>query len=213
MNILILGANGKIGSLTVNRFLKNGDRVIAYVRRRDSVDTTDSNLEIVEGNLDNSVLIESLIKRTDAVVSTLGPHMDMSRKIKSTPISDAHETIIRLMKKNNKKRFITIGTTTIQSKTDIKHYSNTILPIIPKILFPTGYYEYRKIGQIISDSDIDWTVVRFLDPKGKHKSNSYNVTLEGRSNKTLISRENIADFIFKVTNQQLYIKQMPLIYR
>jgi hypothetical protein len=139
--------------------------------------------------------------------------MDMSRKIISTPISDDHETIIRLMKKNNKKRFITIGTTTIQSKTDIKHYSNTILPIIPKILFPTGYYEYRKIGQIISDSDIDWTVVRFLDPKGKHKSNSYNVTLEGRSNKTLISRENIADFIFKVTNQQLYINQMPLIYR
>ncbi len=212
MNIFLLGANGGIGSLILNKALNNGDQVTAYVRKAGSIESKHKNLTVVVGNLQNEKLIKSIISDTDIVISALGPSMDMSRKVKSTPIAIAHKTILKIMQDLNKTRFITIGTTTIKAKTDVKHFSNTILPLIPKLLFPTGYAEYRKIGELINKSDLDWTVVRFLDPKAKHKNSKYQVVLDGKTSKTKISRENIANFVYKVAKEKSYIRQMPLIF-
>lgn len=212
MDILLLGANGGIGLHILKKALNNGDNVIAYVRRENSITFEHEHLNVTVGNLDNEALLKSLINKVDIVISALGPAMDMSRKVKSTPLADAHKMILDYMKDIGKNRFITIGTTTIQATADVKHYSNTLLPLIPKILFPTGYKEYRKIGEIINLSSIDWTVVRFLDPKAKHIDTNYQVTLDGKTTKTKISRENIANFVYKVAIENSYIHQMPLIF-
>ncbi len=212
MKILLLGANGGIGTHILKIALENGENVIAYVRRKEAIDIKHERLSIVVGNLQNEKLLEPLIKDADVVISALGPAMDMSRKVKSTPLADAHEMVLRIMKKWGRKRFITIGTPTVQGKDDVKHFSNTILPIIPKILFPTGYVEYRKMGEIMNQSDLDWTVVRFLDPKAKHKNDNYQVRLDGKSTKFKISRKNIANFVYKVASENLYIRQMPIVF-
>lgn len=212
MKTLIIGANGAIGKLVLEEMLQHDHSVFAYVRKKNSIKNSHKNLTIIEGNLQDAQILESSIQQVDVVISTLGPHMDMSRKVKSTPIADGHRLIIKLMQKHGKKRFITMGTPTIQFKDDVKHYSNTLLPWIPRILFPTGYKEYRLIGEIMSASNIDWTVVRFLDPKAKHINNNYEVRLDGKTTKTMISRENIAHFIHKVVSENLYLRQMPLIF-
>ena len=192
--------------------MRGGDEVVAYVRREKAIELVHNNLTVVVGDLKNKPLIESLVKKTDVVISALGPAMDMSRKVKSTPLANAHEMILNIMEKVGKKRFVTIGTTTIKFKDDVKHYSNTLLPIIPKILFPTGYVEYRKIGEIVNESKLDWTVVRFLDPNAKHVNNTYQVTLNGKTNKIKVSRQNIANFVYKVASENLYIQKMPLVF-
>lgn len=213
MKILLFGANGAIGVHLLNKSLNNGDHVIAYVRRENAIKEKHENLEVVVGDLQNEKLIETLIARTDVVISTLGPHMSMARKIKSTPISDVHASIIKLMEKHGKKRFITIGTTTLNWENDVKHYSNTLLTLFPKILWPTAYLEQKKIAKIIPESNLDWTVVRFIDPKAKHNNNNeYRVSLEGKTTSISISRENIASFIHKVASEGTYVKQMPLIF-
>jgi putative NADH-flavin reductase len=212
MKTLIIGANGAIGKLVLEEMLRHNHSIFAYVRKKDSIKTSHKNLTIIEGNLQDGQKLESSIQQVDVVISALGPHMDMSRKVKSTPIADGHKLIIRLMQKHNKKRFITMGTPTIQFKDDVKHYTNTLLPWIPRILFPTGYKEYRLIGEIMNSSDLDWTVVRFLDPKAKHINNNYEVRLDGKTTRLMISRENIAHFINKVASEDLYIRQMPLIF-
>ena len=212
MKIFLLGANGAIGSLILNKALNNGDSVIAYVRRNDAIQLKHKNLKVVVGDLQNEDLIRTSISESEVIISALGPLMDMSRKVKSTPISDAHTLLLRLMKQLGKNRFITMGTTTIKAKGDVKHFSNTLLPIIPKIVFPTGYVEYRKIGEIMNGSDLDWTVVRFLDPNAKHKNDNYRVTMDGKTSKIKISRQNIANFVYKVASEELYLRQMPLIF-
>jgi len=212
MKIFLLGANGAIGSLILNKALNNGDVVTAYVRKIDSLQLTHKNLTVVVGNLENETLIRTNILEADIVISGLGPSMDMSRKVKSTPIANVHDMILKIMEEVNKVRFITIGTTTMKAQTDVKHFSNTILPLIPKLLFPTGYAEYIKMGGIMRKSKLDWTVVRFLDPNAKHKSDNYRVALDGKTNKTKISRENIANFVYKVATENTFIRQMPLIF-
>jgi hypothetical protein len=89
------------------------------------------------------------------VISTLGPVMDMSIKVKSIPLAYVHTLILNIFKGMDEKRFITIGTTTIKTKEDVKHFSNTFLPLIAKLLFPTGYAEYRKIGEILNQTNLN----------------------------------------------------------
>jgi hypothetical protein len=79
-------------------------------------------------------------------------------------------------------------------------------------LFPTGYAEYRKIGEILNQTNLNWTVVRFLVPNSKHENDNYRVTLDVKTSKTKISRENIANFVYKVASENLYIRQIPLAF-
>ena len=212
MNILLLGANGAIGVHVLNKALSNGDKVVALVRRKESLTQKHKNLMVHVGNIDNTNLLDSLIAQVDVVISTLGPPMDMARKVKSTPIADAHQLILKSMQKHGKKRFVTIGTPTVQAKEDVKHFSNVVLPLIPRILFPTGYQEYRKMGRIMSQSDLDWTVVRFLDPNSKHDNQEIEVNHEGKARKVKISRKDIASFTYKIALENSFLRKMPMIF-
>lgn len=91
----------------------------------------------------------------------------MSRKISELPIARAHQTIISVMENSNCKRFITLGTPTVRAKED-KNQLITLLPgCMAKVLFPTGYKEMKVIENLINQSDIDWTVIRIINPNTK----------------------------------------------
>ena len=211
MKITIFGANGAIGTHVVNNALQHGNEVTAYVRRADAMDIKHENLEVVVGDLQDRKQIEKAIVGTDIVISTLGPYMETSRVVKDTPISSGYEVIIELMKKLNKKRLITIGTPTYRNDGDRKDFNNVLFPFILKHVFPVTHFKSQRMGRIIKKSGLDWTVIRFIDPKIKHKDKPVVVTLDGTTKKTRISRESIASFIYKVASENLYIQQMPTV--
>ena len=176
MKLTIFGANGAIGQLVVKEALQNGDQVIAYVRRENALPISHENLQIVVSNFDDSKKIEEVITGSDAVISALGPRLDKSRKIKALPIAAAHQMIIKVMQKLEKKRLITLGTPTIKAKEDYSQVI-TILPrIMAKLLFPTGYQEMKRIEQLVKQSRLDWTVVRIINPNVKHVDKGYNIS-------------------------------------
>ncbi|MES9729517.1 NAD(P)-dependent oxidoreductase [Bacillus safensis] len=162
MNITIFGATGAIGQLLTQFALENGDFVTVYVRNPEKIKQKHSNLRIVTGELTNTSAIETAVSEADVVISTLGPGIDLSRKRKGTPIADGHNRIVKAMKKFTKKRLITLATPALQSEDDKKSLS-TILPrILPKLFMPNGYAEMKKIGELIKQSNLDWTVVRII---------------------------------------------------
>jgi len=212
MNITIFGANGAIGKLVTNHALKNGDTVTAYVRRLESMERSHSNLIIMVGDLSDRSLIEKAVENADVVISTLGPALDTSRKLKGSPIADGHEKIINAMEKLGKKRFITLGTPSIHSEDDRKQFWTVVPGIVAKILFPNGYQEMIKIGQLLKKSSLDWTVVRIIDPNGKHTNNEYGISLGDKPVKMAVSRENVSAFMYRVASDNLYIKKMPIVF-
>ena len=182
------------------------------MRRTNAINLKHDQLNVVVGDLQNENLIEKVISDADVVISTLGPYMEISRKVKDTPISDGYEVIIKVMKRLNKIRFISIGTPTIRNEGDRKDFNNVVFPFILKVIFPVTYFKTKRMGEIVKNSGLDWTLVRFLDPKVKHKNKKIEVSLDGTTKKTRISRESIASFIYKVALEKLYIKQMPTIF-
>jgi putative NADH-flavin reductase len=71
--------------LVLKHALKNGDFVTAFVRREISI--THEKLKVAVGNLTNEAKVEAAIHDADVIISTLGPALDTSRKVKSLPIA------------------------------------------------------------------------------------------------------------------------------
>jgi putative NADH-flavin reductase len=212
MNITIFGASGTIGKIVTSIALEKGDNVTAYVRRENSMGNLHGNLTTVVGSLSDQDLIEKAISNADVVISTLGPPLDMSRKIAGSPVANGHEMIMRSMEKLKKKRFITLGTPSIHSVDD-KRQLWTILPgIIAKLLFPGGYQEMKKIEGLIKASPLDWTVVRIIDPNGKHTGNGYSFSFGDKPVKRGVSRENVGAFIYNVASDRSFIHKMPIVF-
>ncbi|WP_427051440.1 NAD(P)H-binding protein [Paenibacillus sp. TC-CSREp1] len=212
MNITIFGASGAIGQLVTQLALDHGDFVTAYVRNPQKISLKHPNLSLVQGELSNSSTIEKAVDESDVVISTLGPGSDMSRKLKGTPIADGHELIIKAMKKHNKKRFITLATPALQSDDDKKNVS-TILPgVLAKVLLPNGYAEMKKMEGMIKKSNLDWTVVRIINPNVKYTGQSYGYYFGDQSAKMSVSRENVAKFMYSAARDNALIRKMPIIY-
>lgn len=212
MNITIFGANGAIGKIVTNYALKNGDTVTTYVRRLDSIEKSSSNLIIMVGDLTNQSLIEKAVENADVVISTLGPPLDMSRKLTGSPIAQGHEKIINAMEKFKKKRFITLATPSIHSADDGKQFCTVVPGFMAKILYPNGYKEMVIIEQLIKKSSLDWTVVRIINPNVKHNNKGYSVSLGDTPAKMAVSRENVGAFIYSVATDNSYVKKMPIVF-
>ncbi|WP_313641969.1 NAD(P)H-binding protein [Paenibacillus sp.] len=212
MNITIFGASGAIGQLLTKLALEQGDIVTAYVRKPTSMTQSHDNLRLIVGQLTEQAKIEQAIANADVVISTLGPAMDTSRKLKGTPIADGHDLIIKTMKMLNKKRFITLATPSIHAGEDRKSISTVLPGIMAKMMFPNAYQDMVKIEQLIKSSTLDWTVVRIINPNAKHKSNSYGISLGDKPAKMSVSRKNIAQFMYSVASEHSYVCQMPIVF-
>ena len=212
MNITLFGASGAIGRLVIQQAIQNGDCVTAYVRREDSISIRHKGLKIIVGELSNQSKMEEAIADADVVISTLGPELDTSRKVKSLPIANGHKMIIRIMEKMNKKRLITLGTPTVKAKEDKKQLITVLPGIMAKILYPTGYQEMKEIEQLIKQSTLDWTVVRIINPNLKHRGKDYKISLGDTKGKMGVSRDNVAQCMYDIAKNNTYHKQMPIVF-
>ncbi|WP_431091248.1 NAD(P)H-binding protein [Paenibacillus sp. 8b26] len=88
--------SGAIGKILTEVTIQNGDNVTLYVRNAGKIGQKHEKLNVVEGQLSNQDLVEQAISNADVVISTLGPALDTSRKLKGTPVADGHEVIVTL---------------------------------------------------------------------------------------------------------------------
>ena len=83
MNITVFGANGQIGQLFLNIALQNGDKVKAVVRREGALEMKHPNLEVIVANYNDEAQVTEAIADQDAVVSTLGPNLNVDVRLKA----------------------------------------------------------------------------------------------------------------------------------
>lgn len=85
MKIVVVGANGNVGSHTVTAALDSGNEVVAYVRRPETV-TARPGLSVVQGTADDVVTLAAAAKDAAAViVSITGSTKDASFMQRTLP--------------------------------------------------------------------------------------------------------------------------------
>ncbi|MFD4820535.1 NAD(P)-dependent oxidoreductase [Peribacillus butanolivorans] len=151
MNILILGATGRVGSQIVTYALHDRHHVTVLVRTPEKIQINSENLTIIQGNVLNKNDIVRAMHGIDVVISALNTDG-------TTTLSESIPLIIKAMENEGIQRIITIGTAGIlQSRTTptvIRYQSSE-----SKRKSTRAAEEHHKVYDMLKQSTLDWTIV------------------------------------------------------
>jgi uncharacterized protein len=151
MNILILGATGRVGSQLVNCALQDRNHVTALVRTPENIQINNENLIIIQGNVLNKDDIVRAMHGIDVVISALNTDG-------TTTLSESMPLIIQAMENEGIKRIITVGTAGIlQSRTtpnSLRYQSSE-----SKRKSTRAAKEHHKVYDMLKQSTLEWTIV------------------------------------------------------
>ena len=209
MNVIIFGASGGIGKWAVKHALEKGYHVTAYVRNPDKIKLQDEHLTVVKGEISDYDTMCSALKNQDAVIWCVG--IPMKNKLVHFESKKGHENLLQAMKENGVKRLIDYGTPSVHFEKDKTSFITVIPGILAGILFSKAKEEIVAIGNMLKDSDLDWTLVRFWAPKDTAYKGSVKVGFGDVKMNFNISREDIGAFMVEQIESSQYIRSMPII--
>ncbi|VEP13025.1 Glycerol-3-phosphate acyltransferase PlsX [Hyella patelloides LEGE 07179] len=210
MRVLICGATGNIGRLTVNQALSAGHEVTALARSPQKLDNQ-SNLNKAQGDVRDAASIEAAMVGQEAVITVFGAPLNWST-VTSVPdlCTTGTRNIISAMKQQEVKRLICM--TGIGAGDSREHgrfvFDNLILPLLLGRIYADKNRQEREVMQ----SNLDWTIVRPAELTDESETDDYRVLtdLKGQKAKT-IARTNVADFLVKQVKSDRFLHQTPLI--
>ncbi|MGE7024435.1 NAD(P)-dependent oxidoreductase [Solibacillus cecembensis] len=199
MNILILGATGRVGGQIVTYALHDRHPVNVLVRTPEKIQINNENLTIIQGNVLNKDDIVRAMHGIDVVISALNTDG-------TTTLSESMPLIIEAMENEGIQRIITIGTAGIlQSRISPKllRYQSSE----SKQKSVRAAEEHNKVYDMLQQSNLEWTIVcpTYLpdgERLGKYRIER-NFLPEGGSK---ISVQDTAEFAFKQLKSRDYIK-------
>lgn len=199
MNILILGATGRVGRQIVNKALQERHQVTVLVRTPEKLQIKDEHLTIIQGNVLNKEDLVRAIHGADAVVSALNTDG-------TTTLSECMPHIIEIMQKEKIQRIVTIGTAGIlQSRTSpglLRYQSSE-----SKRKSTFAAKEHHKVYDILKQSTLKWTIVcpTYL-PDGEG-TGSYRTERDYLPEAGMkISVQDTAEFAFSQITSREFIK-------
>ncbi|MFK9094173.1 NAD(P)-dependent oxidoreductase [Bacillus salipaludis] len=151
MNICLLGATGRVGSVILENALSHHLSVHAVVRDSEKFNKVAAGLTVTEGNVLNEEVIAQALYGMDAVISALNTDG-------GTALSDSMPVIIKHMKRNGMTRIITIGTAGILQARSAPHLYR-FQSAESKRKSTKDAEEHLKAYLLLKDSGLDWTVV------------------------------------------------------
>lgn len=151
MNILILGATGRVGGQLVTYGLQGRHHVTVLVRTPEKIGMNNANLNIIHGNVLNKDDIKRAMHGIDVVFSALNTDG-------TTTLSESMPLIIEAMENEGIQRIITIGTAGIlQSRTTpntLRYQSSE-----SKRRSTRAAKEHHKVYEMLKQSTLQWTIV------------------------------------------------------
>ncbi|CAM4496613.1 NAD(P)-dependent oxidoreductase [Paenibacillus typhae] len=151
MNILILGATGRVGSHIVTHALQDGHHVTVLVRTPKKIQQSNQNLKIIQGNVLNKEDITRAVHGNNVVISALNTDG-------TTTLSDSMPLIIEAMYNEGIQRIITVGTAGILQSEHSPHllrYQSSE----SKRRSTRAAEEHHQVYDLLKQSALSWTIV------------------------------------------------------
>lgn len=196
--ILVLGATGKIAGHAIEALLKNtDDHLLLFTRHPQNLTNIDEDREtVIKGDTLETGSLDAAVEMADVVYANL----------RNPEIEQQAKNIVAAMDKNGVKQLVWISSIGIYDEVPGKFgdWNNEMLG---------GGQEnsylgtYRKAADVISASDLDYTIIRpaWLTDKDEV---DYETTNRGEDFKgTEVSRKSIGYFVAKViANPSEYVR-------
>jgi len=203
MNITIIGASAGIGLEAVKRGLTRNHSITTLSRSEIEIEAKKS-LKVILGDATNKADLLNSIQNTDAIIVTLGTSKNMKA---TTLFSDFAKLIVEIHSEN--KIDIPFIFVTGFGAGESKNYVPWLVKIFLKYFLKEVYADKTNMEEIITNSDMNWTVVRpgrLLDKKLTEKYRIENKLFKG-INIGGINRADVADFLIKQAEKQTELRK------
>ncbi len=203
MNITIIGASAGIGLETVKRGLDRNHSITTLSRSGIEIEEKKS-LKVILGDATNKADLLGSIQNADAIIVTLGTSKNMNA---TTLFSDFAQLMVEIHKEN--KIDIPFIFVTGFGAGESKNYVPWLVKMFLKYFLKDVYADKTKMEEIITNSDLNWTVVRpgrLFDKELTGKYRIENKLFKG-INVGGINRADVADFLIKQAEKQTELKK------
>lgn len=198
MNILLLGATGRLGKEILKKLAHDQLPTTVVVRDASKVALSSEQVTVVEGNPSDPTVLAPLLATCTHVITTL----NISRtsdfpwaplRDPKTLLSDTMHELIRLAGENNLEKIVTVSAWgVLESKHDLPWWFRWTIDY-SNIRF--GYEDHARQEQLLTASSLPWTIIRPVGLTNAQKDKEAFTSTEGKTNGILVSRKSVAAFI------------------
>ena len=200
MKLLVLGATGGTGLEIVLQAIEHGHEVTAFVRNPEPLKTFGKRVAVICGNVLDSGELARAIQGHDAVLSAFGPRY---------PVAKSDADLLRRFAAGLTSAMRQAGVKRVAVESVAFLFKDSILPpayLLGRLFFPTIVADAGAMEQIISNSGLDWTIVRPPRLTNQSRTGVYRVR-EGHLPRLgfTISRADVADFMIGTIEKRMSI--------
>jgi putative NADH-flavin reductase len=204
MRIAVIAANGRAGQAFVEAALAAGHEVRGGVRGKSFL-KPHPKFSIIPCDATNKEDLQNLITGQDAVVSLIGHVKGSAPDVQTI----AMQKVVEVMDKLGVKRLISLTGTGVRFPGDKITLLDRFLNLGVGIVDPARVKDGRNHVEVLRESDLNWTVIRVL--KLQHvPSRPFRLTEHGPT-KPYVGREEVAQAILEVLQNDSFIKKAPII--
>ena len=203
MKILVFGATGTIGNELVKQLLNMGNSVSAFVRDPLKLTINHDNLEIIQGDVMDSAVVDGAVADHDAVLIALGAGARGQVRTTGT------RNIIQAMKKSNVSRLICLSSLGVgDSRGNLNFFWKYVMF---GALLRVAYADHVTQEELVMQSGLEWTIVRPAAYTDGERTGSYKHGFPATEEELQlkISRADVADFILKQLADKAYLLKTP----
>ncbi|HEU5451635.1 MAG TPA: NAD(P)H-binding protein, partial [Terriglobales bacterium] len=194
---MVLGATGGTGLEIVRQAIARGHAVTALARSPEKLQSFEGWISVQRGDLLDSVTLERVMRKHDAVISAFGPRVPVAR-------SEAH-----LLEQ------FAVAVTTAMRRAEVRRvvvesvaflFKDSVMPpayLLGRLLFPITVADAWAMERVFGESGLDWTIVRPPELTngaytGKYRVREAHLPRFGFK----VSRADVADFMIRTAENQ-----------
>jgi len=205
--LAIFGATGRTGRQLLVLSDSKGLQVNALARLPESLSNLKNPPAVTKGTITDLQAVETVVAGSDAVMSTLG------RDGGSPPdlMTVAARNMVAAMGKSGVRRIVVLTNTAVVDPTDAPSLQHKLLRAVLSVANGSLKRDSAEAAKIISDSGLDWTLVRAPILTDGPKTGAYRVgRLDGKI-PLRVSRADAAEFMLSCVLDGRYVREMPAI--
>lgn len=208
IKVALIGGTGKAGRYLLKQLISEDYSISVLIRNPEKFQISHPAIDkIIVGDVLQSGCIESLIEGCKAVISTLGLGLPPSEP---TIFSRATSNIIKAMEKAAIRRYILVTGLNVDTPTDKKGPITKFATEWMYKNYPKSTDDKQLEYHLLSESNLDWTLVRLPLIEETDAQNEINVSISDCSGER-ISATSLAIFVARQLESTVYIKQAPFI--
>ena len=205
--LLILGANGPTGRLSVQKALDRGHHVHAITRHPETFPLRHERLRVIAGDATDEGVIDAAVAETDAVICTIGAAFTRA------PVevySTSARLLVESMTRRGKRRLLVLTSGGVDVSDQPDGIAGRLSKAVMRDFFgKTVYDDMEKMETAVSGSDLDWTIVR--PPGLTNEPGTGYAIAETRIKGPFMAREDLAEMVLDQLDDDRFVRKIAAV--